>query len=151
MTPSPSSPRRSPVARARVRAALAVLGVLAAAAGWLAVTAAAETDSPEAATGDRNSLMRLREGTALTNRAGRFRQDGDALTFVDEAGRELGGLANLGLERVLRALKGVEDPESVWWTVSGTVTEFNGRNYILISRAVYRAAALPPALEHIAP
>jgi hypothetical protein len=87
---------------------------------------------------------RLREGTQLTDRMGYFRQNGDALTFVDEEGRELGGLPNLSLERIIRMLKSVDEPESVKWSVSGTVTEFSGRNYLLVHRAVYKAAMLPP-------
>jgi hypothetical protein len=91
------------------------------------------------------SALRLREGTQLTDHVGYFRQNGESLTFVDKEGRELGGLPNLGLERIIRMLKSVEEPESVTWSVSGTITEFAGRNYLLISRAVYKAAALPPA------
>ncbi len=91
------------------------------------------------------SALRLREGTQLTDHVGYFRQNGESLTFVDKEGRELGGLPNLGLERIIRMLKSVEEPESVTWSVSGTITEFAGRNYLLVSRAVYKAAALPPA------
>jgi hypothetical protein len=87
---------------------------------------------------------RLREGTQLTNRLGRFRQSGESVFFIDEEGRELGGLPNLSLERVVRMLKTVDDAESISWSVSGTVTEFAGRNHLLISRAVYKAAATPP-------
>jgi len=101
----------------------------------------AASPSPE---GNAETGTRLREGTQLTNRMGHFRQNGDALTFVDEDGRELGGLPNLSLERIIRMLKSVDEPESVKWSVSGTVTEFSGRNYLLVSRAVYKAAMLPP-------
>jgi hypothetical protein len=92
---------------------------------------------------------RLREGTQLTDRLGRFRQNGEALSFIDESGRELGGLPNLSLERITNALKAVEEPESVWWSVSGTITEFGDRNYLLVTRAVYKAAALPPTPESV--
>lgn len=92
---------------------------------------------------------RLREGTQLTDRLGRFRQNGEALSFIDESGRELGGLPNLSLERITNALKAVEEPESVWWSVSGTVTEFGDRNYLLVTRAVYKAAALPPSPDTV--
>jgi hypothetical protein len=88
---------------------------------------------------------RLREGTRLKDRLGKFRQNGESITFVDEDGREMGGLPNLSLERITRMLKTVEEPEGVWWSVSGVVTEFSGRNYLLISRAVYKSATLPPA------
>jgi len=93
------------------------------------------------------SQLRLREGSQIDNVVGRFRRSGETLAFVDEDDRELGGLPNLNLERVLRSLKATDEPENVWWSVSGTVTEFSGRNYLLISRAVYKSAAPPPAPE----
>lgn len=102
-----------------------------------------------ASEGNIPSTTRLREGTRLTDRMGHFRQNGDALTFVDEDGRELGGLPNLSLERIIRMLKAVEEPESVKWSVSGTVTEFSGRNFLLVSRAVYKAALLPPTPDAV--
>jgi hypothetical protein len=95
--------------------------------------------------------QRLREGTKITNRLGRFRQSGDRATFVTENRIELGGLPNLSLERVVRMLKNVDEPESIWWSVSGLVTEFSGRNYLLIERAVYKSATPPPAPEKVEP
>jgi hypothetical protein len=106
--------------------------------------ATAPSTAAPASEGNDGSTTRLREGTQLTDRMGYFRQNGDALTFVDADGRELGGLPNLSLERIIRMLKSVEEPEGVKWSVSGTVTEFSGRNYLLVSRAVYKAAMLPP-------
>lgn len=94
--------------------------------------------------------LRLREGTRLRDVTGRFRQSGDSLTFVDADNREISGLPNLNLERILRMLKTVEEPESITWSVSGSITEFSGRNYLLITRAVYKAAAPPPAPESLA-
>jgi hypothetical protein len=96
-----------------------------------------------------SAALRLREGTQLTDHLGYFRQNGESLTFVDKEGRQLGGLANLGLERVGRMLKSVEEPESITWSVSGMVTEFGGRNYLLVTRAVYKAAAPPPAPDSL--
>jgi hypothetical protein len=75
---------------------------------------------------------------------------GDTLTFIDGQNREIGGLPNLNLERVSRVLQTVEEPESVSWSVSGRVTEYSGRNFLLISRAVFRSAAPPPAPETVA-
>lgn len=92
---------------------------------------------------------RLREGARLTNCVGHFRQSGDTVTFVDEQGRDIGGLPNLNLERVIRMLKGVDEPERVCWSISGTITEFSGRNYVLISRAVYKAASPPPSPDRL--
>ena len=71
------------------------------------------------------------------------------MAFIDEEGRDIGGLPNLNLERVIRMLKTVDEPESIWWSISGTVTEFAGRNYVLISRAVYKAATPPPSPERV--
>jgi hypothetical protein len=102
----------------------------------------------EGASSESSSLsaaLRLREGTQFADRLGHFRQQGESVVFVDDQGRELGGLPNLNLERVLRMLKGVEEPDSIAWSVSGTVTEYGGRNYLLITRAVYKSATLPPA------
>jgi hypothetical protein len=104
----------------------------------------ATTDDPAM-----SAALRLREGTQLTDHLGYFRQSGESLTFVDNEGRELGGLPNLGLERVGRMLKSVEEPESITWSVSGMVTEFGGRNYLLVGRAVYKAAAPPPAPDSL--
>lgn len=95
------------------------------------------------------TAFRLREGTRFTNRVGRFRMSGDSLLFIDEDNREIGGLPNLNLERVIRMLKSVDEPEMILWSVSGVVTEFSERNYLLISRAVYKAAAPPPAPESL--
>lgn len=94
--------------------------------------------------------LRLREGTRLKDVIGRFRQSGDSLVFIDGENRELGGLPNLNLERVARMLQSVEEPESVTWSISGTVTEYSGQNHLLITRAVFRSAAPPPTPENVA-
>lgn len=99
----------------------------------------------DASTDAAADARRLREGTRLKNCVGRFRQNGDTVSFVDEDGHDIGGLPNLNLERVVRMLKGVDEPESISWSISGTVTEFSGRNYVLISRAVYKASSPPPS------
>jgi hypothetical protein len=98
---------------------------------------------------DEKSKHRLREGTELTDQAGRFRQEGDGAIFVSESDHELVALPNLNLERVVRTLKGSDEAESIRWHVNGVVTEFNGRNYLLIQRAVYKSASPPPLPEQI--
>ncbi len=95
------------------------------------------------------SKRRIREGTTIHDRVGYFRQDGDGATFVTEGGLELGGLPNLNLERVVRALKTLDESKSHRWSVSGVVTEFSGRNFLLISRAVYKSTPSPPAPEQL--
>jgi len=93
------------------------------------------------------SKRRIREGTTIHDRAGYFRQDGDGATFVTEGGLEFGGLPNLNLERVVRTLKTLDESKSNRWSVSGVVTEFSGRNFLLISRAVYKSTPPPPVPE----
>jgi len=91
-----------------------------------------------------DAIKRLREGTIITDVVGYFRQDGDGATFVTDDGQEFGGLSNLNLERVVRTLKGTDESKRLRWSVSGVVTEFMSRNFLLISRAVYKSATLPP-------
>jgi hypothetical protein len=121
---------------------------------------AQEPAAGEAARGFRQSTVpredseettkrRLREGTVLSDRSGRFRQDGDGAVFVSEDQYELVVLENLNLERVVRTLKASDEAESISWSVSGVVTEFNGRNFLLISRAVYKSASPPPAPDQV--
>lgn len=98
---------------------------------------------------EENAKRRLREGTVLTDEGGRFHQDGDGAVFVSESQLEFISLPNLNLERVIRTLKGSDESESIRWSVSGVVTEFNGRNYLLINRAIYKSASPPPAPEQI--
>lgn len=106
-------------------------------------TLAAQTDELE------DGARRLREGTEITGQTGYFRQDGEGATFVTDDDYELGGLPNLNLERIVRTLKTADDPETIRWRVDGSITEFSGRNYLFISRAVYKSAAQPPVPEQI--
>jgi len=82
---------------------------------------------------------RLREGAMLIDQLGTFKMAGDQITFRMEGEQgELGVLENLTLERVWKMLIDVRDRQ---WTVSGMVTEYRGRNYLLLHRAVLRARA----------
>ena len=83
---------------------------------------------------------RLREGTQVLDRLGSFQLEGSSATFVTNDGFSMGGLPNLSLERVVRTLKSMDQPNRVQWSVTGTVTEFSGQNYLLIQRAVYKSA-----------
>jgi hypothetical protein len=107
------------------------------------------TAARNAVEGDEKVKQRWREGKRLINHGGHFRQDGDGAVFVSEKGHELVALANLNLERVTRTLKASDESESIRWSVNGVVTEFNGRNYLLIQRAVYKSASPPPVPEQI--
>jgi len=81
---------------------------------------------------------RLREGTRLVDQIGTFKLSADraAFTTADRQNR-FKGLPNLNLERIVRTLR--DQPEQLVWSVSGTVTEYQGTNYILITRAVLKS------------
>ncbi len=140
-----------------------IVVALVCAAAWLNISHAAPDDfspresytnqsSPKfGAQGDesKEDTHRLREGTEITGQTGYFRQDGDGAVFVTDNEYELGGLPNLNLERIVRTLKTADETQSIRWRVSGTITEFSGRNYLFITRAVYKSAAPPPTPEQI--
>jgi hypothetical protein len=96
-----------------------------------------QSDAPvSAATGAADS--RLREGELLENQLGTFDVTGERVHFtVAGRPRVLPVLENLALERVARMLEQQVDSS---WLVTGTVTEYRGRNYLLLERAVVRAA-----------
>lgn len=87
-----------------------------------------------------NSTLRLREGTQLTDMLGQFRLTGDRASFVpaDGSGKFL-TLENLTLDRVTQTIS--EDPNPLEWVVSGTITEYKGGNYLLLSRAILKNKA----------
>ena len=89
---------------------------------------------------DRASGERQREGTRLTDVGGRFELAGDRITFHSASGRESYRLLeNLALERVGQVLS--ESRAKQDWTVSGTLTEFRGANYLLLTKAVIKTAS----------
>jgi len=126
-----------------------VLGLSAAAMIGIAHAASGARSGGQNDSDSDHSKRRIREGTTVLDRVGYFRQDGDGATFVTAEGLELGGLPNLNLERVVRALKNLDESKSNRWSVSGMVTEFSGRNFLLISRAVYKSTPSPPVPERL--
>jgi len=88
---------------------------------------------------DRAGGDRQREGTRVTDVGGRFEVAGDRVTFFPAGGRESYRLLeNLALERVAQVLS--ESRARQEWTVSGTLTEFRGANYLLLTKAVIKSA-----------
>lgn len=84
--------------------------------------------------------QRLREGTRLLDASGRFDVVGDRISFVfADTGEPMRVLENLALDRVFRVLSGSQ--ASPQWIISGTVTEFDGSNYLLLTKAVQTAKA----------
>lgn len=89
---------------------------------------------------DRGSGDRQREGTRLTEMSGRFEIAGDRVTFFPGGERESYRLLeNLALERVAQVLS--ESRARQEWTISGTLTEFRGANYLLLTKAVIKTSA----------
>jgi hypothetical protein len=89
---------------------------------------------------------RLREGTRITDVPGSFQFSGDRVSFhpdgKEDKGESFRVLENLALERINRELgqaRGV-----LQWTVSGMVTEYRGNNYLLVTKAVVKAAENSP-------
>jgi hypothetical protein len=98
-----------------------------------------ESDRPLAqarTSGPAKERIRVREGLELNDRIGIFELSGDRARFIaSDDGLALIGLENLSLERVIHAIRDNPQPGQTW-KVSGVVTEFEGRNYLLITRAI---------------
>ena len=91
-------------------------------------TPSQETPSPKAD-------QRIREGTRLVDQHGVFRMTGQRVTFFGSDGHgRFVGLENLNLERIARAITDSLGRQE--WVVSGTVTEYQGVNFLLVQRAV---------------
>ncbi|MDR2643098.1 MAG: hypothetical protein LBC74_09920 [Planctomycetaceae bacterium] len=89
-------------------------------------------------TGETNKTItkkRIREGVTFQNKRVFFRQTGNRTTIYTIDGNDrYVCLENLNLERILKSI--AERPEQGTWKIDGTFTEFNGENFVLISRAV---------------
>lgn len=87
-----------------------------------------------------------REGTILEHVTGRFRREGDRFLFVSQDQRwNVFVLENLMLERVGQLIG--DSQRGLEWQVSGTLMEFQGGNYLLLSRATARPAGVRPRSE----
>ena len=83
-------------------------------------------------------FQRLREGTQLTNQLGTFKPAGERIMFQAASGKgRFLCLENLNLERISRLVR--DNPDSLQWEISGTVTEYGGSNFLEVSRAILRS------------
>ena len=85
---------------------------------------------------------RWREGSKLVDVRGQFKISGDhrvAFHSVDDKMR-FACLENLNSERVARIVG--ESPETLDWSVQGTITEFRSENYLLVTQAVINSRTL---------
>jgi hypothetical protein len=88
----------------------------------------------------RAASARLREGTEIREVLGQFIQVDGRFEFVSVDGvYRLRMLENLALERASRKVD--ESAQSVAWSVSGIVTEYQGANYLLVKRIVVDSGA----------
>jgi len=101
-----------------------------------------------AAQGDKKEHRR-REGTVLVDVVGSFKFSGDRATFcAADTGACFAGLENLALERVTQVIG--DYPEQLQWSVCGTVTEYRGANYLLLSRAILKSKpVVKPAVKRL--
>lgn len=117
---------------------LAIFATISVTAEEVPTTPVARPVAHRRAGDDRGNGDRQREGTRLTDVSGRFEIAGDRVTFFPAASRESYRLLeNLALERVAQVLS--ESRSRQEWTVSGTLTEYRGANYLLLTKAVIRA------------
>ena len=93
-----------------------------------------ETTSPIAKA---SSGQLKREGSQLIDVFGYFRMTGDRATFYPlESQAGYAGLENLNLDRVTLMI--TNNTDQLTWQVSGTITEYHGLNYILVSKAILK-------------
>ena len=78
---------------------------------------------------------RQREGTRISDEIGTFQFVGDRVAFLPSGNKDsYRVLENLALERISQALG--ESRGQRTWVVSGTLTEFRGANYLLVTKAI---------------
>ena len=67
-----------------------------------------------------------------------FKITGDRATFFTTDGQhQFTGLENLNLARIVRTIN--DRPDAVEWSVSGTISEYRGSNYLLVTRATLKS------------
>lgn len=87
--------------------------------------------------------QRLREGTTLSDQLGRFTIRGErVICWLEETEQTYCCLENLALARIYKAV--TETPDELQWVVSGTITEYNNVNYLLITRAIRKTQPATP-------
>jgi hypothetical protein len=108
---------------------LLVIGLCAVAVGILK----AQDDSRSVKTTGAEKIHR--EGTRMDQQAMTVYMENDLLSVqIGEENKSIQVLENLAAQRIYRANR--DDPEDKRWTITGFLTEFEGRNYLLIEHAV---------------
>lgn len=116
------------------RASAACLA-LALVSGWgEASQATGEAPAPTRTEGSASTAGIIREGTAVVDGLGSFSVQGERVSFqAQDESLNVMVLENLALERIVRQV--TETPKMLLWSVQGTLTEFRGANFLLITRA----------------
>ena len=92
---------------------------------------------PPPAGNSEGGVQRLREGTVLVDVVGYFKRTGDRAMFYRSGDKHgMGVLENLNLQRVIERV--TINSDQLEWVVTGTVTEFKNRNYLIIDRVVLK-------------
>lgn len=95
-------------------------------------SASAAPDFDESAKGERTEQL-LREGARVVNQLVTCRGTGERLMVeLPQAAGPVVALENLAAQRILQAI--MDDIGSAQWIINGSITEFQGRNYILLDR-----------------
>ncbi len=83
----------------------------------------------------KKAKQHVREGTLMEALNGKFELNGDRVSFYPNNGQPpLRCLENLALQRIAKQAAGIGRERL--WTVNGVFTEFQGRNYLLVTRAI---------------
>lgn len=108
--------------------------ILAAVASNLTAGDASKRVDGKPSDGMSDPMKMLREGGRIESRKMRAKPAGEDIVWEDEENHQTFiSLENLALERVWQTVNA--DGNERLWTVTGTVTEYRGRNYILVERA----------------
>ena len=114
------------------------IGAVIVTAGWAAAAYLQDDPLSQQETPQFEKVERYREGTKLEKVSGWFKVAVDRVEFhPSDGGTSLVVLENLALERVVDELTG---DLVLIWHIDGKITEYHGRNYLLIDRAFVRSA-----------
>lgn len=95
-------------------------------------SASAAPDFGESAKGERTEQLQ-REGARVVNQLVTCRGAGERLMVeLPQTSVPVAALENLAAQRILQAI--LDDIGSEQWVINGSITEFQGRNYILLDR-----------------
>ena len=101
---------------------------------WVRASDAQVGGARPATATDKSKLAR--EGTEFHNQLGTFRMTGDRAIFTTADNQQIRGLENLNLARIVNTI--VDSPDSLTWSVSGVLTEYQGANYLLVTKAIVK-------------